>query len=516
MKVKLKTIAKILWVVVLIISLVVSVSAHSGKTDSRGGHKDNKNKSGLGSYHYHCGGYPAHLHTSGYCPYRDVFPSSVKLTADKKTLGIGETMSIAATVYPENSCNTNISWSCDNSSVLTISNGVITAKGYGSATITAETFNGKKTTFTVTVKEITAEKVTLSGVPNSTELFIGDSFKLTASITPNNVDNHSIKWSSSDPQVATVSSNGDIKLLSKGYVEITATASNGVNSKVKINVKEKLVELVEIEESSVDLFLGDKYSLNVSITPDDATYPELAWTSGASEIASVTKDGTITGLACGETVITATSNNGIKDTVFVRISEIKAETLKINGPDSGLLGETLTLLPIIIPENTTNKSVHWSVDNEAVAEITQDGQLTLKGIGVVNITAKQKDTIATLTIEVMPIPVENIVITPSHHDDISIDDTISFSAEVLPHNATYSNIHWSVDNPDFASIDENGTLTALKGGKVKVIATADDGYSASYELNITSPGDAVIGAAALAGIGIVSASLLNKKKKKKK
>ena len=43
--------------------------AHPGKTDSSGGHNDNKNKSGLGSYHYHCGGNDAHLHDNGTCPY---------------------------------------------------------------------------------------------------------------------------------------------------------------------------------------------------------------------------------------------------------------------------------------------------------------------------------------------------------------------------------------------------------------------------------------------------------------
>ena len=47
----------------------MEAEAHSGRTDSHGGHKDNKNKSGLGSYHYHCGGYPAHLHPDGVCPY---------------------------------------------------------------------------------------------------------------------------------------------------------------------------------------------------------------------------------------------------------------------------------------------------------------------------------------------------------------------------------------------------------------------------------------------------------------
>lgn len=48
---------------------VIVAEAHSGRTDSSGGHHDNKNKSGLGSYHYHCGGYPAHLHDGGVCPY---------------------------------------------------------------------------------------------------------------------------------------------------------------------------------------------------------------------------------------------------------------------------------------------------------------------------------------------------------------------------------------------------------------------------------------------------------------
>lgn len=53
----------------LIFLLCMVAYAHSGRTDSNGGHRDNKNKSGLGYYHYHCGGYPAHLHDKGYCPY---------------------------------------------------------------------------------------------------------------------------------------------------------------------------------------------------------------------------------------------------------------------------------------------------------------------------------------------------------------------------------------------------------------------------------------------------------------
>ncbi len=69
MKYKVKKIVTIVLISVLSIAICNITFAHSGKTDSNGGHKDNKNKSGLGSYHYHCGGYPAHLHTNGVCPY---------------------------------------------------------------------------------------------------------------------------------------------------------------------------------------------------------------------------------------------------------------------------------------------------------------------------------------------------------------------------------------------------------------------------------------------------------------
>ncbi len=69
----------------LCISLIfpyTNLSAHSGRTDSSGGHHDNKNASGLGSYHYHCGGHPAHLHNNGICPYS---PASTKTASQKKS-----------------------------------------------------------------------------------------------------------------------------------------------------------------------------------------------------------------------------------------------------------------------------------------------------------------------------------------------------------------------------------------------------------------------------------------------
>ena len=74
-----KIISVVMSLILTLMILPCAAFAHGGRTDSSGGHKDNKNKSGLGSYHYHCGGNPAHLHTNGECPY-DSSSSTSKLT----------------------------------------------------------------------------------------------------------------------------------------------------------------------------------------------------------------------------------------------------------------------------------------------------------------------------------------------------------------------------------------------------------------------------------------------------
>lgn len=64
-------------------SRMIVAEAHSGRTDGNGGHHDNQNKSGLGNYHYHCGGYPAHLHNNGVCPYSGSGSSTPQTTVSE-------------------------------------------------------------------------------------------------------------------------------------------------------------------------------------------------------------------------------------------------------------------------------------------------------------------------------------------------------------------------------------------------------------------------------------------------
>jgi len=78
-------IKRLLFMLLIAIIFCNNLYAHEGRTDSKGGHKDNKNVSGLGSYHYHCGDYPEHLHKGGVCPYKSTSNSSTKTSNPKPT-----------------------------------------------------------------------------------------------------------------------------------------------------------------------------------------------------------------------------------------------------------------------------------------------------------------------------------------------------------------------------------------------------------------------------------------------
>ena len=64
---------------------MITAEAHQGRTDAQGGHHDYKNKSGLGSYHYHCGGHEAHLHPNGVCPYKNGAVSNGNTSSQTQT-----------------------------------------------------------------------------------------------------------------------------------------------------------------------------------------------------------------------------------------------------------------------------------------------------------------------------------------------------------------------------------------------------------------------------------------------
>ena len=165
-------------------------------------------------------------------PESDLEPTLINVTAitlsqTSVTLSAGESVSLTATITPENATNKTITWSSSNTSVATVSN--------GKATITAQIGN-VKAECSVTVSPIEVTAITLS--QTSVTLSAGESVSLTAIITPENATNKTITWSSSNTSVATVS-NGKVTAVAVGKATITAQASNGLSSTCNIEVIRK-------------------------------------------------------------------------------------------------------------------------------------------------------------------------------------------------------------------------------------------------------------------------------------
>lgn len=225
------------------ISLTPEIAiAHSGRTDSSGGHRDNKNASGLGSYHYHHG-YGPHLHPNGICPYEapaEVPVSSVSITSGKNTLEVGEKTELRVEVNPGNATNKSVSWASSDTNIVTVNgNGGITAVGAGTAVISVQSDNGMKDSISIAViKPVEA----ISIQEEEVSLLVGEGKILTANVVPIDATDASISWSSTDPSIIEVSDIGELAAKSVGTTTIRAKTANGLEDSIE-------VEVLELEEN---------------------------------------------------------------------------------------------------------------------------------------------------------------------------------------------------------------------------------------------------------------------------
>lgn len=152
----------------------------------------------------------------------NILVTGISLNTSSTSVTVGSTVTLIATVTPSNATNKTVTWSTNNSSVATVSNGVVTGKSVGTATITA-TAGGYSATCTVSVTSATIAVTGISLDKTSAKVATGKSITLTATVTPSNATNKTVTWSTSNSSIASVS-NGTVTGKSAGTVTITATA----------------------------------------------------------------------------------------------------------------------------------------------------------------------------------------------------------------------------------------------------------------------------------------------------
>ena len=380
-----------------------------------------------------------------------ILPSSIQLSASTATLETGLTKKINASVYPTGAYDA-LSWTSSNPKVAQVSsNGTITAVASGSAVITAKTANGKTASVNVLVKTPT---VKLSAI--SKTMYRGETTKLTATSS----NKKPVSWTSSDPTIASVDSNGTIKTLKNGTVKISASA-NGGKATCTITVKEP----IQISATTSSIYRGKTTTLKA--IPAYST--TITWMSSNPLIATVSSNGVVTGKKAGTVTITAKAfGKSVAKTI-----KVVEPSLKVTGSTSLYRGKTTTL------KATTSYStkVAWTSSKPSIATVSSNGVVIGKKAGTVTITAKAFGKSVTKTIKVVE---PSLKVTGS---------TSLYRGKTTTLKATTSyrtKVTWKSSKPSIATVSSSGVVTGKKAGTVYIYANAY-GKSVKYKLTIKEP-----------------------------
>ena len=398
------------------------------------------------------------------------------ITLNRKTLELekGSTEKLTATVLPGNADgDKTVTWLSSNNDVATVENGVVTAIGKGSATITARTANGIETTCAVTVgvplKGISFENNITEKTLNRTEQF---TLEVVFNPTDTDVDK-TIKWSSTDTSVATVV-DGVVTAVGDGETVITATASNGMTATCKVKVIIPLNSISIKENTSI--LCGGTEKLEVTYNPEDTTDDKtISWTSDNEELATVSTDVKVTAKGVGTANITATTSKGLEATCKVTVLPVELESIIIKEQNITInKGQSQDLTIVYVPENATeDKEITWSSENDEIVSVNEDGKITAHKVGKVTITATAENGKQATTIVDVKSPLESISLNETEKQ-LNKGETLQLNVIFNPDDTTDDKtITWTSTDNTVASV-ENGLVTAKSAGTAYIKASVGE------------------------------------------
>ncbi len=312
------------------------------------------------------------------------------------------------------------------------------------------------------------EYTTLFNV-SSYDLTVGDNIQLDYNTTAG----AAVSFVSSDLTVAAVTNTGIVSALKEGsaVIEMTLTI-NGKTQKDKctINVTDKDITFIGYQKESVTISINETITPALTILPENMTAENITYQISNTGIASVDKNGAVTGIKAGETVLTA-SYKSLKTSIkiIVAATTVSVENIILEcGNISLYQGQTHQLNPQVLPPNASNKNVFYTTDNKDVATVYPNGLITAQNPGTASITAETEDGRKQASCSVI------VNETHAQLESISIDDVILengtskfIQVKITPENAKFSNLKVQQPNDSVTITNADRTLllvTAKKQG----------------------------------------------------
>lgn len=450
------------------------------------------------------GNYQATCAVTVDAPLKEIVPEKAIIDMVKK-----QTANIAYSVVPADTTDSkDVTFTSSDETVATVnSDGKVTAKKAGKATVTITGANGIKATVTVNVSEIPVNEVVLSAQDEIIEA--GAKKAITATLKPENNtdDNQGVTWTTSDEKIAKVivdnenSHKATIEGVAAGSAVITATAANGTKAECTVKVPKHITSITL--PGAVELTRGTSTTLNVTITPadtDDDT--EVTWKSSDSDVVKVDeKTGMVYAVKAGKADVTATTKavdnatakpftatttvtvkeNNMTDEIGKKLAFDEFDDLLIGQKDNA--NKYFNLSDLIKENNITdNINVEFASSDKAVATIDNDGNVfglkagktiitatvtAIAGDGSKNVYTAEGE----LTVKAIPL---NSIAFDKVIKEMKLGATDTLSIIYNPQDTTDAkDVTWTSSNPNVISV-ENGKLTANAVGTADITAKVGD------------------------------------------
>ena len=234
---------------------------------------------------------------------------------------------------------------------------------------------------------------------DSSILLLNETEQLEASLLPKNDQTINLIWATSDPDVATVSDNGLVTGKAAGTASIKVSIKdNGMQATCKVTVipVSHITGVTITPSTNPTILLERTYKFSAVVTPENCVNHTIIWESSNPIVASIDQNGRARAITEGETVITATSEDGgLFDSITLYVVSTPIPVTGVQLPDN-LAVESFgkasgEISYEIFPPNATNKNVCWASSNPQIAWVTQDGQVFFEQSGNVDIIIMTED-----------------------------------------------------------------------------------------------------------------------------
>jgi uncharacterized protein YjdB len=438
--------------------------------------------------------------------------ATVSISPSSATIGsIGDSVLLTATARNVQGSvigGAAIIWSSNNTGIATVSPaGYVKAVSTGTAQITA-TVNSVAASVNVTVGnapavvQITSLDTTLASV--------GDSWTPAVNIRNSlgtTLPRDAVTWTTSDPNVATVSSLGVVAATGAGAAVITATSpvNGALTASRTVTVTNAPASLVLSRPGppAADTLTALTRTEQLGAVVTNArtiviANPSIAWTSSNGSIASVDATGLVTANAVGGPVRIIATAGTVRDTVNVVVTN-NAVSLALTPDTVTVLDTNGTVQLTAVARNDVNNlvsgsAITWTSLTPAVATVNSSGLVDVKNVGVVAITASVNTGPAlradTSFVTVANAPRAPLNIVPTSRTLTSVGDTAlpqitiqNSTGQPLPRSA----VLWTSSAPNVATVNNLGHISSLATGLTTITATSpyDPTLFDSYALTVT-------------------------------